>query len=69
MELPETMSTPSILSREHFDTADFIHQAFRDDLNVRGGVLSEDCSTFYLKPDETAPADPAQDVTSPPSLG
>ena len=51
----------------HFDTADFIHQAFRDDLDVKGGVLSEECATFYLKPEDTAPSDPAHDVTSLPS--
>jgi tRNA(adenine34) deaminase len=53
----------------HFDTADFIHQAFRDDLDVKGGVLSDECTTFYLKPEDTAPSDPAHDVTSLPSLG
>ena len=53
----------------HFDTADFIHQAFRDDLEVKGNVLSNECATFYLKPDETAPGDPAHDVTSLPSSG
>jgi tRNA(adenine34) deaminase len=53
----------------HFDTADFIHQAFRDDLEVKGNVLSNECATFYLKPDETTPGDPAHDVTSLPSSG
>jgi tRNA(adenine34) deaminase len=53
----------------HFDTADFIHKAFRDDLDVKGGVLLEECTAFYLKPDELAPGDPAHDVTSPPSVG
>jgi tRNA(adenine34) deaminase len=53
----------------HFDTADFIHQAFRDDLDVKGGVLAEECKAFYLKPEDTAPSDPAHGVTSSPSLG
>ena len=52
----------------HFDTADFIHQAFRDDLEVKGGVLSEECTPFYLKPEDTAPSDPAHDVTFIPPL-
>ena len=51
----------------HFDTADFIHQAFRDDLETVGGVLAEDCARFYLKPDDTEPADPAHEKTERPS--
>ena len=53
----------------HFDTADFVGKAFRDDLEVKGGVLSEECAGFYLKPNETAPSDPAHDATSLPSFG
>jgi len=33
----------------HSDTIDFIHQAFRDDLEVDGGILAEECSQLYLK--------------------
>jgi tRNA(adenine34) deaminase len=43
----------------HSDTTDFIHQAFRDDLEVESGVLAEECSQLYLKPNEPAPNDEA----------
>ena len=36
----------------HFDTADFIREGFRDDLRIEGGLLSEECSAFYAKPDD-----------------
>ena len=50
----------------HFDTADFINQAFRDDMEVMGGVLSEECATFYLKSDDNPPNDPAHEATTSP---
>jgi tRNA(adenine34) deaminase len=43
----------------HADTADFIHEAFRNDLAVEGGVLAGECSQLYLKPNEPAPQDDA----------
>ena len=48
-----------------FDTADFIRQAFRDDLQIEGGLLAEECARFYAKPGEPAPADPAHLPTEP----
>lgn len=51
----------------HFDTIDFIDHAFRDDLQIEGGVLSEECSRFYLKPEQPAPADPAHEPTQQPA--
>jgi hypothetical protein len=36
----------------HADTADFIRECFRDDLEIRSGVLEVDCSSFYAKPEE-----------------
>jgi tRNA(adenine34) deaminase len=49
----------------HFDTADFIRQAFRDDMEIEGGVLSEECSSFYIKKEQPEPSDPAHKPTKP----
>jgi tRNA(adenine34) deaminase len=43
----------------HFDTVDFIRQAFRNELQIEAGVLADECARLYLKPTEKAPADPA----------
>jgi len=39
----------------HFNTADLIRDAFKDDLEVLGGVLSEECSALYVKRNEPVP--------------
>jgi tRNA(adenine34) deaminase len=41
----------------HMDTIDFIHDAFRDDLPVTGGVLGEQCAELYFKPGDVVPED------------
>ena len=41
----------------HFNSADFVADAFRDDLEVVGGVLAEECSRFYYKPYEDPPTE------------
>ncbi len=41
----------------HFNTADFISDAFRSDLEIRGGVLAEACAALYAKPDEAVPVE------------
>jgi tRNA(adenine34) deaminase len=51
----------------HFDTSDFIRQAFRDDMEIEGGVLSDECSSFYIKKEESEPSDPAHQATKPPT--
>ncbi len=38
----------------HANTADFIRDCFRNDLEIRGGVLEVECSSFYAKPEERA---------------
>jgi len=55
----------------HVDTHDHIRNAFRDDIEVIGGVLSEECSAFYVKKDEPAPTkdDPAHAPTVPAAEG
>jgi tRNA(adenine34) deaminase len=47
----------------HFDASDFIRQAFRDDMEIEGGVLLDECSSFYIKKDESQPSDPAHQAT------
>jgi hypothetical protein len=41
----------------HFDTSDFIRQAFRNDMEIEGGVLSDECSSLYIKKEESEPSD------------
>ena len=39
----------------HFDTMDFIRDAFRDDMSFTGGVLSEETVALYYKPGDDVP--------------
>ena len=39
----------------HLDTADFIHDAFKDDIELKGGVLSGECASLYVPPDAPVP--------------
>jgi tRNA(adenine34) deaminase len=39
----------------HLDTADFIRDAFRDDLVMEGGLLAGECADLYYKPGEAVP--------------
>ena len=39
----------------HYETMDFIRDAFREDLSVTGGVLGEECSELYYKPEDDVP--------------
>ena len=39
----------------NFDTMDFIRDAYKDDLQLRGGVLAEECAKLYYKPDDEPP--------------
>ena len=41
----------------HYDTMDFIRDAFRDDLEVVGGLFGEECARLYVGPDEDVPQD------------
>ena len=52
----------------HFNTSDFIRDAFRNDLEITGGVLAEVCAALYAKPNEDVPIedDPAHGRTALP---
>ncbi len=39
----------------HFEAMDFINDAFRDDLEVVPGVLSDECAALYWKPGDNPP--------------
>jgi tRNA(adenine34) deaminase len=39
----------------HLDSADFIRDAFRDDLAMEGGVLARECAKLYYGPNEDIP--------------
>lgn len=39
----------------HFDTMDFINDAFRDDLEVIPGVMADECAALYWKPTDHPP--------------
>ena len=49
----------------HNDSADFIRDAFRDDLEIEGGVLAEECKKLYSKPREAVQPDPAHKRSTP----
>jgi len=53
----------------HNNTVDFIQDAFRDDLEIEGGVLAAECSQLYAKPTDYIPEkdSPAHEVTQPSS--
>lgn len=35
----------------HLDTVDFIHDAFRHDLSLEGGLMVRECAALYVSPD------------------
>ena len=39
----------------HFNTSDFIRDAFKDDIEVVGGVLAQECARLYYRPGEHPP--------------
>ena len=48
---------PMYFEDRHLDTFDFIRDAFRDDLTLRGGVLAAECARLYVPPDAAVPKD------------
>ena len=41
----------------HINAAQLIADAYKQDIEILGGVLAEECSTFYYKPSDTPPLD------------
>ena len=46
---------PMYFEARHVNTLDFIRDAYRDDLEVTGGVLREECARLYYHPDDAPP--------------
>ena len=46
---------PMYFEDRHLSTMDFIRDAYRDDLEVTGGVLGEECARLYYGPDDDPP--------------
>ena len=40
---------------KHINTADLVADAFKNDLEVVGGVLADECVTLYYRPDANPP--------------
>lgn len=40
---------------KHLNAADLVEDAFRDDIQIEGGVLKDECCRFYYKPQENPP--------------
>ena len=41
---------PMYFEDRHLTTQDFLRDSYRQDLEMRGGLLSERCATLYLRP-------------------
>lgn len=39
----------------HFDTMDFIRDAFRQDMTIKGGLLAAECAALYYGPEDDPP--------------
>jgi len=53
---------PMYFEDRHLDTADFISDAFRDDLVIEGGFLMPECKRLYFGPHDDVPADQRANV-------
>lgn len=42
---------------KHFNAAQLIEDAYKEDICITGGVLSDECAGFYYKPDDNPPAE------------
>jgi tRNA(adenine34) deaminase len=40
---------------KHVNTADLVTDAYKEDIEVVGGVLADECAQFYYKPQEKPP--------------
>jgi len=60
---------PVYFETRHLNVVDFIRDAFRNDLQVEGGVLIAECAALYLKKDKKVliASDPAHKPTKNPT--
>ncbi len=40
---------------KHFNAAQLIEDAYKEDISITGGVLNDECAQFYYKPQDTPP--------------
>ncbi len=40
---------------KHVNTADLVSDAFKEDIEIVGGVLAEECAQFYYRPEDNPP--------------
>ena len=48
---------PMYFEAKHVDTLAFIGDAYRDDIEIEGGCLAEECASLYYSPDADLSAD------------
>ncbi len=48
---------PMYFEARHVDTLGFIADAYRDDIEIQGGCLREECAALYYPPDADLPED------------
>ena len=48
---------PMYFEDRHLGTMDFIRDAYKDDLTMQGGVLSDECAGLYWRPWDNPPAE------------
>lgn len=46
---------PMYFEDRHLDTVDFIRDAFRNDLSIKGGLMVTECAALYVPPDADVP--------------
>lgn len=46
---------PMYFEARHVDTLTFIADAYRDDIEIVGGVLRQECASLYFHPDDDVP--------------
>jgi tRNA(adenine34) deaminase len=46
---------PMYFEDRHLDAVDFIHDAFREDLSLEGGLMVRECAALYVRPDVQVP--------------
>jgi tRNA(adenine34) deaminase len=47
---------PMYFEDRHLNAQDFLRDAYRSDLTIEGGLLSERCAALYFGPDDEVPA-------------
>ena len=47
---------------KHLNAVDLVNDAYRDDIQIVGGVLSQECSRFYYKPKDRPPLEEQSNI-------